>query len=58
MSALNLAFAVGVAFALVVLALVPRLLKEQPPPRPLWRAVAFGIGMSLVFRLIIDLVRR
>ncbi len=60
-SAGDLAFAVGVAFALVVLALVPRIrsLREpSAPPRPPWWAVALGIGMALVLRLLVDFVRR
>ncbi len=54
MSALNLAFVLTAAFALVVLALVPRFrsLRDQPPSRPPWRVVAVIIGLVLAFQLI------
>ncbi len=48
--------ALGVAFALVVRA---RLLKKQPPPRPIWWAVVLGIGIPLLVLGVLDaLVRR
>jgi hypothetical protein len=56
----GLAFAVALAFVVVVLALVPRFrrsLKEDPPAWSPWRVMAFVICFVVAFQLL-DLVRR
>ncbi len=56
----GLAIAMGAAFVVVVLALVPRFrqaLREDPPAWSIWRVVAFVICFVLAFQLL-DLVRR
>ncbi len=56
----GLAIAMGAAFVVVVLALVPtfrQTLREDPPAWSPWRVVAFIIAFSLAFQ-VLDLVRR